>query len=121
MHKNSHIARTFSTFLMCLMLMFTVFGKTFSASQRVNAGEKNVKTTQTDKQKQDPRACSVSELSVMQASTPISVDFSPEFTFTPQLISFVAPTLHSEVAKETIYRLSFHEILFEHFIATNAP
>lgn len=104
------------------MLMFTVFGKTFSASQQyVYGGEKKAKTTQTEKQKQDPRACSVSELSVMQASTPISVDFSPEFTFTPQVISFVAPTLHSEVVKETIYRLSFHEILFEHFIATNAP
>lgn len=121
MHKNSHIARTFSTFLMCLMLMFTIFGKTFSASQLAHVGGKKVKTTQTEKQKQDPRASSISELSVMQASTPISVDFSPEFTFTSQVLSFVVPTLHSKVVKETIYRLSFHEILFEHFIATNAP
>jgi hypothetical protein len=105
---------------MSLMLMFTIFGKTFSASQvRLQAGEK-AKTEQS-KHSEKSDNCSVSELSVMQVSAPVTIDFSQEFIFTSQVFSFLMPENHIQTVKNLLFRLPHLEILFEHFIVTNAP
>ncbi len=97
--------------------MFTVFGKTFSASQVHYSSHQKAKTEHSNKQKE----CSVSELSVVHASTSLSFDATPDFIFQCQSINLPLRNL------ETFPRLlvtpfyAFHEILFEHVIATNAP
>ena len=120
MQKSSHIARLFSVFMMSLMLMFTVFGKTFSASQmRVQAIQK-AKTEQS-KDSKESNQCSVSELSVMQVSAPAVFDFANDFVFTPQVFSFLSPEKKAQTFQKLSFRLPHLEILFEHFIVTNAP
>ena len=120
MQKSSHIARLFSVFMMSLMLMFTVFGKTFSASQmRVQAIQK-AKTEQSGQPKES-KQCSVSELSVMQVSAPVVIDFANDFIFTPQVFSFLSPQKKTQISQKLSFRLPHLEILFEHFIVTNAP
>jgi hypothetical protein len=120
MQKSSHIARLFSVFMMSLMLMFTVFGKTFSASQmRVQAIQK-AKTEQSGQSKES-KQCSVSELSVMQVSAPVVIDFANDFIFTPQVFSFLDALKKTPISQKLSFRLPHLEILFEHFIVTNAP
>ena len=120
MQKSSHIARLFSVFMMSLMLMFTVFGKTFSASQMRVQEVKKVKTEQS-KDSKESNHCSVSELSVMQVSAPAVFDFANDFIFTPQVFSFLSPEKKVPIFQKLSFRLPHLEILFEHFIVTNAP
>jgi hypothetical protein len=120
MQKSSPIARLFSVFFMSLMLMFTVFGKTFSATQLHQQEVKNTKTEQT-KHSQKSHDCSISELSVMQVSASVTIDFSQDFVFTPQVISFLMAEKKFSIIKNLTFRLPLLEILFEHFIVTNAP
>ena len=120
MQKSSHIARLFSVFLMSLIMMFTIFGKTFSASQIRQHEVKKAKTEQP-KQTSKSDSCSISELSVMQVSASMTIDFSQAFIFTPQVFSFLMFEKQSSVIKNLSFRLPFLEILFEHFIVTNAP
>ncbi|MCU0469410.1 MAG: hypothetical protein MUF58_12490 [Arcicella sp.] len=120
MQKNSHISRLFSVFLMSLMLMFTVFGKTFSATQMRQQAHETAKT-ETTKHSEKSDNCSISELSVMQVSAPVSIDFSQEFTFAPQVFSFLLPERNIQEIPNLSFRLPHLEILFEHFIVTNAP
>jgi hypothetical protein len=120
MQKSTHIARLFSVFMMSLMLMFTVFGKTFSASQmRVQAIQK-AKTEQSGQSKESNQ-CSVSELSVMQVSATVVIDFANDFIFTPQVFSFLDVLKKTLITQNLSFRLPHLEILFEHFIVTNAP
>ncbi|MDI9861557.1 hypothetical protein [Flectobacillus roseus] len=121
MKKTSHISRLFSTFFVCLMLMFTVFGKTFSVSQVHYSGVKKAKTEQSKKQKGATPECSVSELSVMHASPSISFDTVSDFVFSiPSVAIPVAVHALGQQLKVTSPNI-LYEILFEHFIATNAP
>ena len=120
MQKTSHISRLFSVFLMSLMLMFTVFGKTFSASQTRQQAVEKAKTEQT-KHSEKSDNCSISELSVMQVSAPVTIDFSQDFIFNSQVFSFLMPEKHIQTIKNLPFRLPHLEILFEHFIVTNAP
>ena len=120
MQKSSHIARLFSVFLMSLIMMFTVFGKTFSATQlRQNEVEK-AKTEQSNHSEKSDNA-SISELSVMQVSASVTIDFSQDFVFTPQVFSFLRIEKKFLFFKNLSFRLPLLEILFEHFIVTNAP
>lgn len=120
MQKSSHIARLFSVFLMSLIMMFTIFGKTFSASQ---IRQHEVKKAKNEQPKQTSKSdnCSISELSVMQVSASMTIDFSQSFLFTPQVFSFLTTETNFSIIKNLTFRLSLLEILFEHFIATNAP
>ena len=120
MQKSSPIARLFSVFMMSLMLMFTVFGKTFSASQMRVQEVKKAKTEQS-KDSKESNQCSVSELSVMQVSAPAVFDFANDFTFTPQVFSFLSSEKKAQTFQKLSFRLPHLEILFEHFIVTNAP
>ena len=120
MQKSTPIARLFSVFMMSLMLMFTVFGKTFSASQmRVQAIQK-AKSEQSGQSK-DSNQFSASELSVMQVSAPTTIDFAQDFIFTPQVFSFLSPQKKAQISKNLSFRLPYLEILFEHYIVTSAP
>jgi hypothetical protein len=105
---------------MSLMLMFTVFGKTFSASQ---VRQQEIKKTKTEQSHQSEKSdnCSISELSVMQVSAPMTIDFSQDFIFTSQIFSFLMPEKTFQLIKNLSFRLPHLEILFEHFIVTNAP
>ena len=120
MQKSSHIARLFSIFMMSLMLMFTVFGKTFSASQMRVREVKKAKTEQS-KDSKGSNQYAVSELSVMQVSAPAVFDFANDFVFTPQVFSFLSPEKKGQIFQKLSFRLPHLEILFEHFIVTNAP
>ena len=120
MQKSSYIARLFSVFMMSLMLMFTVFGKTFSASQMRVQEVKKAKTEQS-KDSKESNQCSVSELSVMQVSAPAVFDFANDFIFTPQVFSFLSHEKKTQIFQKLSFRLPHLEILFEHFIVTNAP
>jgi hypothetical protein len=106
---------------MCLMLMFTVFGKTFSASQLHYSVSKQTKTEQSEKQRRAAKECSVSELSVMQTSSSVTIDISQDFIF--ELPSITIPVVAKQIAPKAIglCQNTFYEILFEHFISTNAP
>ena len=120
MQKSSHIARLFSVFLMSLIMMFTIFGKTFSATQLRQQEVKKTKTEQTNHSEKTDNS-SISELSVMQVSASMTIDFSQAFIFTPQVFSFLMFEKQSSVIKNLSFRLPLLEILFEHFIVTNAP
>jgi hypothetical protein len=120
MQKSSHIARLFSVFLMSLIMMFTVFGKTFSATQLRQQEVKKAKTEQSNHSEKSDNV-SISELSVMQVSASVSIDFSQDFVFNPQAFSFLIPEKKFSLIKNLSFRLPLLEILFEHFIVTNAP
>ena len=120
MQKSSHIARLCSVFLMSLIMMFTIFGKTFSASQVRQHEVKKVKTEQSSHSEKS-NDCSISELSVMQVSASVTIDFSQDFAFTPQVFSFLMAEKQFSIIKNLAFRLPLLEILFEHFIVTNAP
>ena len=120
MQKSSHIARLFSVFLMSLIMMFTVFGKTFSATQLRQYEVKKVKTEQSNHSEKS-NDYSISELSVMQVSASVTIDFSQDFVFTPQTFSFLVAEKKFSFIKNLTFRLPLLEILFEHFIVTNAP
>lgn len=121
MQKSSHIARLFSVFLMSLILMFTVFGKTFSVSQLRQQEVNKAKTEQSNQSEKSDNHASISELSVMQVSASVTIDFSHDFAFTPQLFSFLRSEKKFSLIKNLSFRLPLLEILFEHFIVTNAP
>jgi hypothetical protein len=120
MQKSSHIARLFSVFLMSLIMMFTVFGKTFSATQLRQHEVKNAKTEQSHHSEKSDNV-SISELSVMQVSASMTIDFSQDFVFTPQVFSLLMIEKKFSIIKNLSFRLPLLEILFEHFIVTNAP
>jgi len=120
MQKSSHIARLFSVFLMSLIMMFTVFGKTFSATQLRQQEVKKAKTEQSHHSKKS-EIVSISELSVMQVSASVTIDFTQDFIFTPQVISFLRAEKKFSIVRNLSFRLPLLEILFEHFIVTNAP
>jgi hypothetical protein len=120
MQKSSHIARLFSVFLMSLIMMFTVFGKTFSATQLRQHEVEKAKTEQSHHSEKSNDA-SISELSVMQVSASVTIDFSQDFVFTPQVFSFVKAEKKFSLLRNLSFRLPLLEILFEHFIVTNAP
>ena len=100
--------------------MFTVFGKTFSASQMRVREVKKAKTEQS-KDSKGSNQYAVSELSVMQVSAPAVFDFANDFVFTPQVFSFLSPEKKGQIFQKLSFRLPHLEILFEHFIVTNAP
>jgi hypothetical protein len=121
MQKSSHIARLVSVFLMSLIMMFTVFGKTFSATQLRQQEVKKAKTEQSHHSEKSENNASISELSVMQVSASVSIDFSQDFVFNPQAFSFLMAEKKFSLIKNLSFRLPLLEILFEHFIVTNAP
>jgi len=120
MQKSSHIVRFFSIFLMSLIVIFTVFGKTFSATQLRQQEVKKAKTEQSHHSEKSKDA-SISELSVMQVSASVTINFSQDFVFTPQSFSFLSIEKKFSLVKNLSFRLPLLEILFEHFIVTNAP
>jgi cytoskeletal protein RodZ len=120
MQKSSHIARLFSVFLMSLIMIFTVFGKTFSAIQLHQQEVKKAKTEQSHHSEKSDNA-SISELSVMQVSASVTIDFTQDFVFTPQTFSFLMLEKKFSRINNLSFRLPLLEILFEHFIVTNAP
>jgi len=120
MQKSSHIARLFSVFLMSLIMMFTVFGKTFSVTQLRQQEVKKAKTEQSHHSEKS-ESVSISELSVMQVSASVTIDFTQDFVFIPQVISFLRAEKKFSIVRNLSFRLLLLEILFEHFIVTNAP
>lgn len=101
-------------------MMFTIFGKTFSATQLRQQEVKKTKTEQSNHSEKTDNT-SISELSVMQVSASVSIDFSQAFIFTPQIFSFLRFEKQFSLIKNLSFRLPLLEILFEHFIVTNAP
>lgn len=120
MKKFSYIARLFSVILMSLIIMFTIFGKTFSATQLRQKEVEKAKTEQSDHSKK-PESVSISELSVMMVSASMTIDFSQDFVFTLQSFPFLSIEKKFSLVKNLSFRLPLLEILFEHFIVTNAP
>jgi hypothetical protein len=120
MQKSSHIARLFSVFLMSLIMMFTVFGKSFSATQLHQHEVKKAKTERSNHSEKS-NDFSISELSVMLVSASVTIDFLQDFIFTPQVFSFLRAEKKFSPIKNLSFRLPLLEILFEHFIVTNAP
>lgn len=120
MQKNSHIARLISVFFMSLVIVFTVFGKTINASYKSQTALPKVKTEQTQ-DNNTPKQCSISELSVMQVSVPVNIDFAQEFIFHPCEFAFLSFERTIQSVQNLAFRLPHLEVLFEHFIVTNAP
>ncbi|MEA5138891.1 hypothetical protein [Arcicella rigui] len=120
MQKNTHISRLFSVFLMSLVMLFTVFGKNIHASQNRHQELGKVKTEQSQDSKA-PKQCSVSELSVMQVSVPINIDFAQDFIFKVCEFAFLKAEPNIQAVQNLSFRLPHLEVLFEHFIVTNAP
>jgi hypothetical protein len=119
MQNRSHIARLTSTLMMSLLLFLTVFGKELTARQVVT---QKAKATQTEKKSADSsKDCSVSELSSAMVVSPVTPHFAQEFHIVP--LSFSFETAQKVVTKATkpLFTLEYFEILFEHFIVTNAP
>lgn len=100
--------------------MFTVFGKTFSATQLRQHEVKKAKTEQSHHSEKS-NDVSISELSVMQVSASVTIDFAQDFVFNSNVFSFLMPEKKFSRIKNLSFRLPLLEILFEHFIVTNAP
>ena len=111
MQKSSHIARLFSVFLMSLIMMFTVFGKSFSATQLRQHEVEKAKTEKSNHSEKSD-SVSVSELSVMQVSASVTIDFSQDFVFIPQVFSFLRAEKKFSPIKNLSFRLPLLEVLF---------
>ncbi len=113
MQKKSFIIRLFSTLLMCQILVFSVYGRTLSVKQAQHFGKHKCKIESPSEQQnlnsnirlfadltatnEQPDALSI--LSCIQNVNPLAFQFE-----TP-----------------SHFKRYFYQILFEHFIAKNAP
>lgn len=107
---------------MFLLLFLTIFGKEISAKHIAVAKAQNEKQVKdTENQKSDSQESTISELSSAMVSAPLTVDFQQAIVPLSTAFRFVAsPSVSLPLSKPT-FRLAYFEILFEHFICTNAP
>lgn len=113
MQKKSFIIRLFSTFLVCQILVFSVYGLTLSVQQAHHFGKNKCKID------------SPSERHHINANIRIfldlnGVDAHREIFPSIYSISNISP-LALQFESASLFRYHFYQILFEHFIAKNAP
>lgn len=121
MQKTKLITRLFSTFLMCQILLFSVYGKAFSVEQAHSSGDKKYKLEQSNEHINQFGGSSLRTFSEIQHA-PAGVDLcypnDPLF-FTTFLSKSYSCQLRFR--KVSVSSFPLNEILFENFIATNAP
>ncbi len=120
MNKPNHIRQSYSIILMVLMMVFSIFGKTIPTNYTLNK-KAYLKKLSTHSEQKDKNNASLSELSVMQLSVPVAVDFCPDFIFQKNIYTFFYSEIRLSVKQLLSFRLPLLEVLFEHYIVTNAP
>ncbi|MBP6385398.1 MAG: hypothetical protein KA313_08960 [Pseudarcicella sp.] len=120
MQKTNHISRYSSIVLVITMLVFSIFGKTISAFQS-SKHQQHSKNQQNKPASKNEKSCTVSELSVMQISAPVVVNFHTDFVFNKLDYHFLFSENKFSLKNFVSFRLPLLEILFEHYIVTNAP
>ena len=119
------MAKNFSNFLslsnhpiyLSIILGLAIFVTTFTPHLLEIKKAKTEQSNHSEKSK----SFSISELSVMHVSASVTINFSQDFVFTPQSFSFLSIEKKFPLVKNLSFRLPLLEILFEHFIVTNAP
>lgn len=113
MQKKSFITRFICTFLMCLTLVFSIYGRTLSVKQAHHFGRNKCKIE------------SPSEQQNLSSSIRLSVELDanqPQPTFFTCINVLRNDTPLTFVFEgQACFKYPFFQILFEHFIAKNAP
>lgn len=113
MQKKSFIIRLFSTLLMCLILVFSVYGRTLSVKQAQHFGKHKCKIE------------SPSEQQTLGSNIRVFVDLNTtnEQPDALSVLSYIQNTnpLAFQFKTPSHFKRYFYQILFEHFIAKNAP
>lgn len=113
MQKKSFIIRLFSTLLMCQILVFSVYGRTLSVKQAQHFGKHKCKIeSPSEQQNLSSNIRVLLDLTITDEQTAISPTFSCIQNANPLAFQFETPS-H--------FKRYFYQILFEHFIAKNAP
>jgi hypothetical protein len=119
MKKISYISRAFGLLMFMLVMLTSVFGKQLPQKQH----EPNKSKQEKSSKKQQPTdQTTVSELSLEVVVPSHAFDFgSNAFILpTPQVIYLIIES-SAKAYPKPLFRLSYFENLYEHFIAPNAP
>jgi hypothetical protein len=119
MKNISYISRAFGLLMFMMVMLTSVFGKQLPHKHHESTKPKQEKSTK----KQHPTNQSfVSELSLEVVVPSHAFDFgdSPFILPAPQVIYLIIES-SAKVYTKPLFRLSYFENLYEHFIAPNAP
>ena len=113
MQKKSFIIRLFSTFLVCQILMLSVYGRTLSVQQAHHFGKNKCKIDNPNERHQIN-----SNIRILLSLNTIDAhrEIFPSI-YSLRNISLVA----FQFEPTSFFKYHFYQILFEHFIAKNAP
>jgi hypothetical protein len=120
MKRISYISRAFGLLMFSIVMLTSVFGKQLPQKHHESTKSKQGKSS---KQQQQPTNQSfVSELSLEVVVPSHAFDFgdNPFVLPTPQVVYLIIES-SAKVYTKPLFRLSYFENLYEHFIAPNAP
>lgn len=119
MKKISYISRAFGLLMFMMVMLTSVFGKQLPQKHHEPTKSKQEKST---KKQQPANQSFVSELSLEVVVPSHAFDFgdNPFILPTPQVIYLIIES-SEKVYTKPLFRLSYFENLYEHFIAPNAP
>ena len=124
MKKNSYISRSFGLLMFMMVVLTSVLGKQIyhTHSNEAPVVAEKVKTKKADKEEQSKEQTVVSEVSLEVVVPSHAYDFGHYAIIlpSPQVIFVIVETSVKTFTKP-LYRLSYFEKLFEHYIAPNAP
>jgi hypothetical protein len=119
MKNFSYISRAFGLLMFTMVMLTSVFGKQLPQKHDNSSKPKQEKT---DKKQQSDNQSVVSELSLEVVVPSHAFDFGHDAIIlpAPQVIYLVLESA-AKIYTKPIFRLSYFENLYEHFIAPNAP
>ena len=119
MKRISYISRAFGLLMLTMVMLTSVFGKQLPQKHHEPTKSKQEKST---KKQQPTNQSFVSELSleVVVPSHAFNFGENPFVLPTPQVIYLIIES-SVKVYTKPLFRLSYFENLYEHFIAPNAP
>ncbi|MBA4851719.1 hypothetical protein [Emticicia sp. BO119] len=124
MRKNTYISRSFGLLMFMMVVLTSVLGKQIyhTHSNEVPVAAEKIKSKKTNKEEQSKEQTVVSEVSLEVVVPSHAFDFGHYDIIlpAPQIIYVIVETSVKTFTKP-LYRLSYFEKLFEHYIAPNAP
>jgi hypothetical protein len=124
MRKNAYISRSFGLLMFIMVVVTSVMGKQIyhKHANQVPVATEKVKAKKATKGERSKEQTVVSEVSLEVVVPSHAFDFSYDAIILPlpQVIYVIVETSVKTFTKP-LYRLSYFEKLFEHFIAPNAP
>lgn len=119
MKRISYISRAFGLLMFTIVMLTSVFGKQLPLKHHEPTNSKQEKS---DKKQHSENQSVVSELSLEVVVPSHAFDFgdNPFVLPTPQVVYLIIES-SAKVYTKPLFRLSYFENLYEHFIAPNAP